>query len=248
MRAASGRSEAPARAAGPRDVRAAMAARRRPFPRTRVAAGAGTVTRVAGKRWRGPERRTGPGRQTTRSRRTRLDRRAAPVTTPVPAGARAPGRDRAPAAVRAPAKATGPARARRRVATWPQARVQSRARARSGGQTGGGPGSRTVRRTGWSWRSRTTDTYHLGCPPGAVRRHGACRPPGSGSRRFALRRHHRSRLSPNRDRSDIPPCAVPFPTYRRIRPFTLPSLCVGGHFAWGNQVSGRAVAGIGAGS
>ena len=272
MRAVSVRLGAPARAAGPRDARAAgprdardaratIPARRWLFPRTRVAAGAGTVTRVASKRCRGPPRpepgrpepgrpepglRAGPGSPTTRSRWTRLGRRTAPVTTPVPASAHAQANARAPARARAkaraPARARVPAQARLRVA------IRPRARARSEGRTGGGPGSRTVHRTGWSWGSRTTDTYHPGYPLGVVRRRGACRPPGPDSRRLAFRRHHRSRLSPNRDRSDMPPCAVPFPalpTYRAIYPHRL---CVGGHFTRGNQVSGRAVGGIGAGS
>ena len=276
MRAASVRLEAPARAAGPRDARAAgppdardaratIPARRWQFPRTRVAAGAGTVIRVASKRCQGPGRpepgrpaepgrptepglRAGPGSPTTRPRWTRLRRRTAPVTTPVPASphaqanARAPVRAQTPAKARAPARARTPAGARLRVAIRPQAT------ARSGGRTDGGPGSRTVHRTGWSWGSRTMDTYHPDCPPGAVRRRGACPPPGSDPRQLAFRRHHRSRLSPNRDRSDILPCAVPFPalpTYQAIYPHRL---CVGGHFTRGNQVSGRAVGGIGAGS
>src|SRR5580704_6665262 len=117
MRAASVRSGAPARAAGPRDARTTRSARRRPFPRTRVAAGAGTMTRVAWKRWRGP------GQRTTRSRWTRLGRRAAPVTTPIPASARAQANARAPGRARAPAKARTPARARLRVAIRPRART-----------------------------------------------------------------------------------------------------------------------------
>ena len=207
---ASVRSGAPARSAGPRDARAMTPARRRRFPGTRVAAGAGTVTRVASKR------RAGPGWRTTRSRRTRRARRAVP--------ARAPAMAQAPAMARAPAKA------------------------RSGGRTGGGPGSRTGHRTGWSWGSRTRGTCHPGCPPGAVRLRGACLPPGPDLRRFAFRRHHRSRLSPNRDRSDIPPSAVPFPTLLTYQSTYPHRLCVGGHFTRPNQVSGRAVGGIGAGS
>jgi hypothetical protein len=225
--------------------RTALARRAAPVQRTALARWAAPVQRTALARWAAPVQRTALARWVAPAR-------AAPVERPAsarwvaPAAGTSPGRRAAP--VRPQAPAAGPEGVRARIP------------ARRAGRRACGPGSRSGGRTGQNWGCRTTDTCHRDFPPGAVRPRGACRPREPDSRRYAFRRRRRSRLSPSRDRSDIPPFAVRSLPYRTTVPYRITGapptygviyhhrLCVGGRFACGNQVSGRAAGGIGAGS